>query len=70
MTSFNSWAATISLTVTASFLLAVHDASYRPAFVQVATMTLLTTKTAKSSDIQVSDSKDTDPNSSKELLNR
>ena len=39
----NGWATTVGLTVVASFCLAIHDASYRPAFVQVATVTLLTT---------------------------
>lgn len=36
------WAATASLTVLASLLMAIHDSSYRPAFIQVATMALLT----------------------------
>ena len=41
--SFN-WAATASLTVLASLVMAIHDVSYRPAFFQTTTMALLVAK--------------------------
>jgi hypothetical protein len=43
MQTFNNWAATVGLTVVATFLIAMNDASYRPAFIQIATMAILTT---------------------------
>jgi hypothetical protein len=42
MKNSSSWAVTVGITVVASFVLAVQDPSYRPAFVQVAMLTMLT----------------------------
>jgi hypothetical protein len=40
----SNWAATASLTVCASLILAMHDASYRPAFVQIALTAMVIAK--------------------------
>lgn len=39
-----NWAKTASLTVCAALVLAVHDTSYRPAFVQIAMMAMVAAK--------------------------
>ncbi|MGD1864727.1 MAG: hypothetical protein ACFB0D_09240 [Phormidesmis sp.] len=38
------WAITASLTVCASLVLALHDATYRPAFVQIAMVSVVAAK--------------------------
>ncbi|MEL6780125.1 MAG: hypothetical protein AAFO06_23070 [Cyanobacteria bacterium J06597_16] len=40
----NHWAITASLTVCASLVLAMHDATYRPAFVQIAMVAVVAAK--------------------------
>ena len=39
-----NWAKTASLTVCAALVLAVHDITYRPAFVQIAMMAMVAAK--------------------------
>lgn len=46
-----NWAKTASLTVCAALILAVHDTTYRPAFVQIAMMAMVAARAqAQNSD--------------------
>lgn len=64
MKKSNSWAVTVSITVLTSFFLAVQDPSYRPAFVQVAMLTMLAPN--KIEGLDDPDADDSDPDHSKE----